>query len=195
MGFTVVEMVIIISILVLISAVLLANFPAFSRRADLQRTSQQLALAARKAQNMAFAARQAVRVGGGASIPSYFGVYIGAVVGCPGEPRDYNYIIFADFHPPGSPNRQYDCGRDPVVERFKFERGVSLSDVIFTPSGESAESLDPDVIHITFSVPEARTGLLDRNNREGTVAEIILAGEGALTRKITIRNTGQIYSR
>lgn len=191
-GFTMIEMLIILSILILISSVLLANFPAFSRRAALQRSAQQLALAMREAQNMAFATRQALKPGGSASIPRHFGVYIG-----PEVPAGADYIIFADFFPPGSPNKQYDGdSKDGVVKKFKFESGISLSDVVFTPEGGPAESLDPDVIHIAFSVPEARATILDRTVRSGVTADIVLTGGGgAITRRVAIRNTGQIYSK
>ena len=52
-----VELVVLLAIITLISGVVLASFPVLSRRIHLQRSTRQVALSLRKAQNMAFAVR------------------------------------------------------------------------------------------------------------------------------------------
>jgi len=160
-----------------------SNFPLFYQRINLQRSGQSLALALRKAQNMSLAVKQAATTP--PKIPPAFGIYIG-----PQAPAD-SYIVFADFHPPGSPNGVYDAGasKDFVVETDKFESGISLSTVIFPDSSDSE-------VNISFLVPDGTTKIIKGSDSdEKTSAEIILTSRDGQTRKVIVKNTGQIYAK
>jgi len=86
-----VEVVIMLGIIVIVSAVVLANFPGVSASINLQRSVQQLALWFRQAQNQALAVRQ-VQGPFGPVVPPGVGVYISTA-----DPT--HYIIFADICP------------------------------------------------------------------------------------------------
>ena len=178
-----VEIVIIISIILLISATMFSNFPLFYQRISLQRSGQGLALVLRKTQNMSLAVKQAATVP--PKIPPAFGVYIG-----PQAPAN-SYIVFADFHPPGNPNGVYDAGanKDFVVETDKFESGISLSVVLFP------DSSGPEV-NVSFSVPDGAAKITKGSGSDEKVsAEIILTSLNGQTRKVVVRSTGQIYTK
>lgn len=187
-GFTMVEMVIIIAILILISGILLANFPAFSRQVSLQRSSQNVALAMRKAQNMAFAVRQVGTVP--PSIPFGFGLYFGpAQPSCPAAPPD-SFFLYGDLDNDGL----LRCPQDFIVETGTLESGTTFSQFIFH-SGAVAEVTDE--LNVVFSVPEARISIRKNSpSPTGEWAEVVLVGRGgSATRQVVIRDTGQVYTR
>lgn len=195
-GFTMIEIVIILAILVMISSILFANFPTFSERVQLQRSAQDLAVAMRKAQNMAFAVRQANDPDGNSSTPDSFGIYLKKV--------DNFYKSFADFpggsnkdkifNPPSPPPPPPGERPDTVLETISFQKGITVSDITyFTAAGGSSV----DDLHVTFSVPEARATAAKTSpppeDQDGNKAEVTLKSSGGLTRKVVVSNTGQIY--
>lgn len=180
-GFTMVEMVIIIAILILVSGILLANFPALSSQIRLQRSSQGAALTVRRAQNMAFAVRQVATAP--PRIPFGFGLYFG-----PEAPAN-SFLLYADLNNDGL----YRPPQDFIVETLALERGVTFLQIIFYKGATPEET---DVLNVVFSVPEARMSIKTGNPADsGVRAEVVLAGGGAATRRVVVRNTGQVYSR
>ncbi len=197
-GFTMVEIFVIMIMLITISSILLANFPVFSQRVNLQRSAQNLAISLRKAQNMAFAVRQVSTTP--PRIPPAFGMHL--------KKSDDNksYIIFADFEPRNNNNNIYDAAanntcpssaqdKDCVVEKISLQGGITIADMTFSSDGLNSDSVNE--LDIAFSVPEARTSLRKegRNNPEGVSAEIILQSTNGSQRKVVISATGQIYTR
>lgn len=58
-GFTLFELIVVISIFILVSTMILANYPKFSQRMQLNRVAQEVALSLREAQTNALAVREA----------------------------------------------------------------------------------------------------------------------------------------
>ncbi|MBI2055633.1 MAG: hypothetical protein HYT42_01945, partial [Candidatus Sungbacteria bacterium] len=168
----------------LISSTIFANFPSLYQRIGLQRSTQRLALVLRRTQNMASGVRQAPT--SPPKIPPAFGVYLG-----PEIPAG-SYAVFADFHPPGSPNGVYDSDSDKdfLLEQNKFEPGIVVSSLVF-PSGSGSET------SITFSVPAGAAKIIKggAGSAEENSLEIVLISRDGQTRRVVVKNTGQIYTK
>lgn len=111
-GFTIVELMVVIAITALLSAILLANTRSSSRDADLRREAQILAADFRKAQGLAISASSA-QCGLSTLVP-YYGVRIKADI-----ITNASYFIYADC------NRDYefDSGSDDfIVDTIVFDK-------------------------------------------------------------------------
>lgn len=182
-GFTMVEIVVILAIIVLVASLLLASFPNLSQRINLQRSSQQLALSFRKVQNMALGVRQ-VQTPGGKVVPPIFGLYFNRAT-------PNSYIIFADTFPSGVPNGRYDVGKDVVLETVSLDPGIGFAS--FTSDLGGTNKLQ-DVLNVAFSVPEARVTIKNASTDVGESAQISLAGRnGTITENVVVRTSGQVY--
>jgi len=179
-GFTMVEVVIMLGIIVIVSAVVLANFPGVSASINLQRSVQQLALWFRQAQNQALAVRQ-VQGPFGPVVPPGVGVYISTA-----DPT--HYIIFADICPSAPNNNKiYDAGCDIVIETVGLERGVRIMEL----TDEDAQN--QSAVSVVFTVPEAVATVY---NTSSSIGEFILVklrtDSGGFIRSVRARTSGQI---
>lgn len=184
-----VELVVLLAIITLISGVVLASFPVLSRRIHLQRSTRQVALSLRKAQNMAFAVRQANTISGRV-IPPAYGVHFSRTA-------PTSYLIFADLRggPGGTSNGIYDSAIDAVVETIALDPGIRIGDLLADLGAPQ------DAISVAFSVPEARMSIANPTFPVAESLEIVLqvetgvtlpAGAPNLTRSVVVRTSGQI---
>ena len=181
-----VEMVVMLAMFSLVAGIVLASFPSFSGRINLQHSSQQLALALRRAQNMAFAVRQ-VSTPGGRVIPPAYGIYLDRAT-------PNSFIIFADLHDSGGiSDGRYRAADDVVVESVRFSPGVSLGEIVSNLSGGNQRQ---EVISVSFSVPEARMSIANAALAVGESAEIFLTSSrsAAFRKSVVVRTSGQIYA-
>ncbi|MDO8500170.1 MAG: hypothetical protein Q7S66_05990 [bacterium] len=179
-GFTMVEIVVMLAIIIIVSAIVLVNFPSVSASIALQRTVQQFSLKFRQAQNQALAVRL-VLVQGGSIVPPAVGIYISIA-----DPT--HYIFFADICPAAPDNNKiYDSGCDIVIETVNVEKGITIAAMVDEmDSNQSAVS-------VVYTAPEARTFI---SNAFGTIGESVLVKfnteAGNLTRSVRVRTSGQI---
>src|SRR3989344_5280382 len=144
-GFTMVEIVVMLGIIVLISAVLLANFPGFNESGALIRARQELALDFRRLQNYALAVSNVRLEGGSLELsPKIFGAHFNM------DAPD-SYILFVD-RTGGTPNG-YDEGFEGVISRGELQRSINLNCLYVSGSCVTSEYNVPDVV---FRAPEAR---------------------------------------
>jgi len=180
-GFTLVESVIVLGIIVLIASFLLVGFPSFSQRINLQRASQRLALSLRKAQNMSLAVRQLELPSGVRTVPPAFGIYIDQAS------TPTSYFIFADLRPS---DQLYDPGDDIVVETITLEPGIAFDELVSDLGGGEVVR---DVLNIVFTVPEARMEIRSTDTETvGESAELILTSRAGDVRSVVVRTSGQI---
>lgn len=180
-GFTMVESVIVLGIIVLVASLLLVGFPSLTQRINLQRASQRLALSLRKAQNMALAVRQVERLDGSRTVPPAFGISLELA-----SPASYR--IFADLQPRDG---LYDSDDDIIMETVTLEPGITLQKLVSDLGGGEVERA---ALNITFTVPEA--GMEIRSTDTGTVgesAEIVLITRDGAARNVVVRTSGQIH--
>lgn len=185
-GFTLVEVVILLALFILVASIVLASFPRLSQRINLQHSSQGLALALRRAQNMAFAVRQ-VQTPLGRRIPPAYGLYFNRA-------SPTSVILFADLlGADGTSDGLYRGGDDVIVETVKLDPGIQINELISDIGGGNQRQ---DVLNISFSVPEARMVIANASFSVGESAEISLkSGSLSYVRSVTVRTSGQVSTR
>jgi prepilin-type N-terminal cleavage/methylation domain-containing protein len=127
-GFTVMEVLIVIAIYAVITAVVFADFPLFGRTLSIERDAQQLALVLREAEQRAVSTGEA---GGGFRSP--FGVFV--TMAAPDK-----YILFADTRRadtvPAGTTDYYDAGEELEIISFSGRvrlRQLCLKDSLAAP--------------------------------------------------------------
>lgn len=119
-GFTLIEISTTIFIVVVLSAILIANFPRLREQFALKRASHQLIQDLRRAQEMAMSARKVEGVGCVGVVPEGYGIYINIL----GDNK--GYILYADKD--GDEN--YTLANDCQVETIQIrERGIIIKEV------------------------------------------------------------------
>ncbi len=179
-GFTMVEIVIILAIIIIVSAIVLVNFPSVSANINLQKTVQQFALKLRQTQNQALAVRP-VQGPLGPIISPAVGIYITTA-----DPK--HYIVFADVCPASPDNNKiYDDGCDIIIETVNVEPGVKITGLV-DELGQSQSA-----VSIAYTAPEAQAFI---SNTAGPIGEQVLAifrtEAGNLARSVCARSSGQV---
>ncbi len=121
-GFTLVEMIVVLAIIVVITGIVIFNVGTEQQNSALLRSSQKLSLDLRRAQNYALSSKGFKN---DVAVPWGWGVHFF------GAGSD-SYVIFADRNN----NQIYDFNED--LETVNFEKGVSLyfsniNDAVFIP--------------------------------------------------------------
>lgn len=180
-GYTMVEMVVILSIVTAVSSVVLFSFTGLSEGAALNRSARELALAIRQAQNMSLAVTQ-ISVGSPpvAQIPPAVGIRLNT-----GEPNIY--FLFADL--PNVDNKYSGESEKIPGTQITFERRVKINRIL-DESGTSKP-----LVHIIFAAPEA-TEIITDSAGSATLGEKVdielVSPSGTLKRTITVRISGQV---
>ena len=144
-GFTLVEIIVVIAIVVIISGIMVFQFASTRRGANLENIVESISLNIRKAQTMALA----VRSTGNSLIPAYqngYGVHfsLGGLNG-PQDASIFSYILFTDYEGvpgPGLWDRSFlqnmnpmtSCGNpkqtiDECVEKFNLDQGYTITNL------------------------------------------------------------------
>ena len=110
-GFTLFEMLVVVGIMVIVTGVVLANFPGFRNESNLDLVAQEVAVAIRQAQTYGIATREK-----GGTFDSYGVNFV--------NNNSTRFIIFADKSTSGTQNK-YDSGE--LVEQFDFKGGIKLA--------------------------------------------------------------------
>ena len=147
-GFTLIEMIVVTSVIVVISTAGLAIFSEQRNRVDLVLSAQKVANDLRKARNLAMISSK-YDMGSGAEVPCGYGIHFGAS-------DDNAYILFAgnnsDTGNCGSTDKSYNPApaleNDIEVESINLPSNVIISnsndfDIFFEPP-YSATTITPD---------------------------------------------------
>jgi len=178
-GFTLIELMVTVTIMMIMTAVVLFNYNTFNDSSLLSNFAYDMSLTIRQAQVYGTSGGEtnqgAVTVSN-ASINSSappFGVHFiqGAMAPNP------SLILFV-----GNPAN--------VLQSYTFQRGISIKQICVSSSGNSCAST-PSTLDITFLHPNPEAII---SGGDGSMATIILqnAGSSPLTKKVVVYSTGQI---
>jgi prepilin-type N-terminal cleavage/methylation domain-containing protein len=135
-GFTLIEVLTTMFIIVLLSGIIFANYRQSGQRFALQRSANKLAQDIRRAQEMAMS----TKVHNGINPPGGYGVYFKS-----SEPN--KYIIFADINK----DFNYDPGDGEMVEEINLKEEVKILQLAMSEDGDSTVT---DPLYITFTPPD-----------------------------------------
>ena len=122
-GFTLIELIVVTSIIVLLTALILPNYRAGDRQLSLQRSAAKLAQDLKRAQEMALSSQKFNN-----EVPAGYGIYLN-------KNQPFQYILFADL----DNGKDYDAGE--AVEILQLEKQIQISSlsplspltIVFTP--------------------------------------------------------------
>ncbi|HAQ02547.1 TPA: hypothetical protein DEP30_01295 [Candidatus Nomurabacteria bacterium] len=205
-GFTLVELMVTISIFLIITSVTLVNYGDFKSSVSLQNNTDTVALSIRKAQSYAIGAHGFGAEGSTKVFDRSYGIHFSTNVNGSGlDGSDKSFLIFS--MPKGdsgySKNQTGDCGKgvNQCIEFFNITSTDKIKDISVSGgsgnSGNNKESVD-----IYFTRPESsahfcyRNSSGDENSCKPDITSVsIVVSNGQTnekTKTITVQNTGQI---
>lgn len=185
-GFTVIELVVVMSMIIMVSSVVLVGFSSLPESVAINRASRELILDLRRAQNISLAVTQVQ----GSLIP------IAGVKLTSDLPESRNVILFGDLNdnpvgPPIEGNGKYDTPPDRLIEQRLFARNAVIKTL------KDQDNSPVSVAHIIFSAPEANMRITDIDGVSiGNLLTIELGLlNGTKIKTITVRTSGQISTQ
>lgn len=186
-GFTLIELIVTVSIFLVVSSIVLVSYPDFSQRMALNRTAQEVALTFRKAQSFALAVR-----GFGSQFPGY-GVRFDLA------DSDRAFILFADF-PTGTEDflgdQRYggpDSGEK--VEEFRIQTAAKITRLCKNkqPDGVSWENCELSNVEAVYTRPDPIIALRADGDAQGVSnLGIEISSLRGVTKTIVVWITGQV---
>ncbi|MFA4890510.1 MAG: prepilin-type N-terminal cleavage/methylation domain-containing protein [Candidatus Paceibacterota bacterium] len=184
-GFTLVELVVTISIFIIISTLVFANYPKFKSQLSLKKTSQEIAFAVREAQVYSL------------SVKEYNGTFPGYGVHFDISKPD-TIILFADVNK----NSKYDefdegDGIDGKVKEYKIRTSDSFSSLCGNEKSSPPGSCGLSKMDAVYLRPNPLITLKGWDNGGSLLpnfsdVEILISSPGGATKKIIIWVSGQI---
>ncbi len=173
LGFTLVEILIVMSIILILLVVIFSGYSAGRKGLALQRSAHKLAQDLRRAQEMAMSAaefREKVPGGG-------YGIYFT-------PDNNERYYLYADTSPIPYGDQEYTPGEDAgPIEIIILEKDIYISDI------------PQNSLSINFSPPDPTTTITGTG--DGTEATITLCIKGSnclgQTKKVKVNKSGLIY--
>ncbi len=149
-GFTLVEILVVASIIVILTSILIANFPKGRQQLALQRAAHNIIQNLRKVQEMAMSAREEICPGGEKA--NGFGIYFN-------QSFPNSYLLFANC----DELYNYDAASgDKILENIDLEEGTKIFNLL------------PSLLSITFVPPSPITYI---NGFPGLWAQIVISLE------------------
>jgi len=162
-GFTLTELLVVTSIILILTVVVLASYKFFQSGIFLQQSTNRLIQDIRRMEGMAIAAQECSSCDPKNYKYSY-GVYFNS------SSQD-SYILFADCNN----NKNYD-GNDDIIEKVKLDKDIIIS------------SLSANSLSIVFSPPDPEVDI----NPSSDEAEITLSDNKGRSKKVIINKAGLI---
>lgn len=184
-GFSIIELIVTISILVIINTLVFASYPKFRQSVSLRKTSQEIASTIYQAQTYALGVKEFTTSSGEEKFPGY-----GAHFDISSGPTD-SFVLFADIpDSSGKGNNKYD-GESENVELFKIQTGDRISEICGTNGLYPDCSLSLSTADIIFLRPNPVVTLTDGSNLFSNVGIKIKSSQGQ-EKTINIWLSGQI---
>jgi len=178
-GFSLIELLVTISIFVIVTVIVFVNFPSFSSRISLENLAHEVALAVRQAQVFGISSRE---FGAGSGIFPSHGAHFSSI-------ENTKFFLYVDTNN----NKKYD-GVLEEVEKYTIRRQNYVSQICgFTTSASSCTLLD--TVDITFTRPNPEPTILGRvgvSESNYSYTTMTIASPSGATQVVTIWSNGQI---
>jgi prepilin-type N-terminal cleavage/methylation domain-containing protein len=180
-GFTLVELLTVMAIIVVIGGMMLANYRKGGRQVALDMQSYKLAQDLRRTQEWALAAHEV----GGVAVNGY-GVYV--------KPQENSYFIYLDNGNDGSSilpgNGSYDAGYDTILETINLNSGIEiLSGTVCSDVGVCGPA---DWVSVEYMIPDPTTKMNGGDNIK--IVEVVFRIKGtSTTGKVVVNKAGLVY--
>ncbi len=188
LGFSLIELIVTISISMAITAVIFFNYPAFNANLSIRRTADEIALTVREAQAYGLGVREFKNFSLVGKFPGY-GVHFDL-----NTPK--NFILYADGAIDGVQNNQYDkgagigCGGQEDTECFRNYGLASQDAVVELCGGSNCNLTNLDIVFLRPNpTVTIRSDSAPGNFSQSSVRVRALGGE---ERIIRVWSTGQI---
>ena len=176
-GFTLTELLIVVSIMTIMNLLIFANYPEFSQRLALKRTSEDVALIVRQVQAYSLGIKRPV---GTTDDKDYsgFGVHFDNT----SEAKKKSLILFAD----ANKNKTYNGGE--LFQEYKINTGDIISVL------KECKTTCPEIQVPTLDIfyPRASPMAMINGDDEVSYAQITIKSPKGKTRIIEIWTSGQI---
>ena len=188
-AFTLIEMMVVLTIVMIITATVLVSSNQFNGSILLRSLASQIGLSIREAQLYGVSVKQVSGASADQAFNTVYGVYFGAAA----APSGGSYSVFAD-----NDNNQQDNGTSEDVEIFHIPKGFSISSVCVAKS--SGGSYCPPIsttgwLSIMFKRPDPNAHFYtDADSSDATYsgATIVVKSPSGATRTVSISSTGLI---
>ncbi len=163
-GFSLIELIVVVGIFTLISAVILANYPSFSRKISIQNLAHQIAIEVRQAQVFGLSVKE---TGVGTAVFPGYGVYFSA-----GD--NQSFILYND----SNNNKKYDnpetnCSLNAeCLEKVSIASGDTIRDICATTSGgveKCASRRQLEYLNIVFVRPDPDANIIGTWGSDDTI--------------------------
>lgn len=181
-GFTLIEIVVVVSIMIILSTIVLVNYKSFGDQFALQRSANQLAQNIRRAQEMAMSAKECPAgitncPAAGQPFSYIYGIY--TKKSPPGQPVSKSYILFADIDDDG----EFKTANDAVIEEIQLEKGI----IVTGPGGGIRKT------HVTFASPDPAIKIkINDDFKDEASIELSIETDLSRTKTITVNKAGLI---
>lgn len=178
-GFTIIELLVVISIVSVFPAIIISNFPQARLQFTLSRTVHAFAQNMRKVQDMALSATPYINSSGLPQPISGYGVYIDPV----GVLGNKKYVLYADAEPA---NQQYDS-LDYIVATTDFsvsEPGIMIKEI---------KNISGSSVSVNFNPPKPDTVITPLTPGFDKIVIVFgLESNPLKTREVSVSNNGLI---
>lgn len=179
-GFTLVELMVSISIFIFMTALLVAKYGNFNQSVLLTNLAYDIALTIRTAQTYGLSV-QGQQVGG---FQSAYGVAF-CKSGCSGLPNEKSIVLFADKNNNGI----YDgVSTDAEINQYSIKRGAKIKSLCVV---EGCSSFN-DRLDISFLRPDPNAKICAGGSCTNAYAKIFLEAADGSVRTVVVRSVGQV---
>ena len=186
-GFSLIELMVAVGILILINTMIFAKYPEFSQRMALKRTSEEIALIARQAQAYSLGIKRSA-----SGIDNFFGF---GVHFDKSPANSKSLILFTDSG--STPNKIYDAGDDcggsstECFQEFKIDTGDYVFELEECSSMDVCVSVSANTLDVAY--PRASSVATINNDNSVSYAQVtVKSPDGNKEKKIKIWISGQI---
>jgi len=176
-GFTLVEMMVVVSITVIFSAMVLGNSGVGKEGLAIERAGQKLQQDLREVQEMAMS-------GSFVSGANAVGVYFN-------EAAPTTYIIYNNTNA----NYYYEAGTDSILKTITIETGIKICDTLSNSGiidNDNGTITYPATISVSFAPPEPVTRIQNDNTLHNVSIVLCVTNDNTKTRTVNINNVGRI---